>query len=205
MKKVLVIVEGDGEVKAAPHLVRRVLTEVCGHFDRQIETHRRKGIDHLRANDWANLKRYLAAAYLENMPVLWMLDCDDDCAVKVVNELHAQAKALGIQQPLAFCLWVREYETMFLYDHQNVALKLGIPEFAAPQVPEDRRGAKELLSAAMPRGRAYKERIDQLPLTAVVDLNRLRNSYRSYRHFENAIKWLVDQTGPSLYPLRGDG
>lgn len=203
MKKLLLVVEGESDVSAAPHLMRRVLSDVCGRYDCQVETHRRKDIAHLRANDWANLKRYLLAAFLEEMPVLWMLDCDDGCAVTIVGEMYRQAALVGVRQPLVFCLWVREYETMFLYDPRNVAKKLGIPEFVSPQVPEQKRGAKELLSAAMPRGHAYKERFDQLPLTAVLDLDRLRNNYRSYRHFENAVKWLVDQSEPSLYPMRG--
>lgn len=60
-----------------------------------------------------------------------------------------------------------------------------------PENPEAIRGAKEWLSKAMPSGYAYKETVHQVKLSAVVDLDCLRESSASYRHLEKSILSLV--------------
>ena len=52
MQQLLIIVEGQGEVQAAPVLIRRFLENDLGIYGCQIDTHRRHGLDHLRANNW---------------------------------------------------------------------------------------------------------------------------------------------------------
>lgn len=202
MSRILLIVEGDGEVEAAPVLARRVLRELYGIYNWSFETHRRRDIAHLKANQWANFRRYLEAAFIEGVPILWMLDCDDGCVIELVREMQTQARNVSIRQPLAFCMWVKEYETMFLYDPACLRQRLAIPDFQAPVKPDGKRGVKEPLNSQMPSGRCYKERLDQPALSAKVDLGKLQSEYRSFQHFAKSLHWLVHQNMPDLYPLR---
>jgi|SRR3990172_1361700 len=203
MPKLLLIVEGDGDVVAIPTLARRVLGEFYGIYDWNFETHRRKDMAHLVANDGANFKRYLQAALHEEMPILWTIDCDDGCAVRNGCILSSYAQQIGVFQPMAFSFWVREYEAIFLYDPDTVKSKLGIqPQELAGDLSQ-RRGVKELISSLMPRGKKYKERIDQPALTANINLELPKANYRSFQHFEKALHWLTQQRVPALYPLRG--
>ncbi|MEW6332168.1 MAG: DUF4276 family protein [Pseudomonadota bacterium] len=202
MHELLLVLEGHGEVQAAPVLVRRVLGELHGIYPHKIETHRRGGLAHLRANDWAHFRRYLPVAFMERMPVLWMVDNDEGvCARTLLQEMYKHAKSTGIQQRLAFCFWYREYETMFLYDPANVAKMFGIENFVVPNNPDDSRAAKGIISRAMPSGYAYKETINQSQLSAVIDLELVRNRYKSFQHFERALKWLAADSAPEIYPL----
>lgn len=203
MKRIILIVEGHGEVVAAPLLARRVLEELYGIYDWTFETQRRNDIAHLRARGWESFKRYLAAAFNESAPILWMLDCDDGCALELVRELHQESQAVSIRQPLAFCLWVREYETMFFFDPENVGRKLGVEHLNIPNPPESRRSAKEFLGEQMPYDKAYSPRLEQPAITAIIDLHKVQEGYRSFKHFEKALLWLIQQDSAGLYPLQG--
>ena len=203
MPSILIIVEGEGDREAAPLLCRRLLGELHGAYDWSFVTHRRGSIANLKANNYAHFRRFLQAGYKEGMPILWMLDNDEnDCARFLVTEFYEHVNSIGVQQPLAFCLWTREYETMFLYDPEFVATKLGIQKLSIPDSPENRRGAKELLSKQMPRGHGYKETVNQPALTAGISLERLKENYGSFQHFERALIWLTQRARPELYPLR---
>jgi hypothetical protein len=202
VSRILLVVEGEGEVSAAPILARRVLGELYGIYEWDFEVQRRKDIEHLRARGWEHFKRYLAAAFHEKLPILWMLDCDDGCAIEHLKELYEQARAVGVRQPLAFCFWVREYETMFLYDSEGVGRKLEIDQLSVPNPPESKRSAKEHIDAQMPADRSYSPRIEQPALTAILSLQKVRERYRSFQHFENALNWLIQQSDPGLYPMR---
>lgn len=203
MPSILIIAEGEGDIASAPVLCRRLLGEFYGNYEWTFVTHRRGGISHLRGSSCANFKRFLQAGFMERMPILWMLDNDENiCARTLIQEFYDQAAAVGVQQPVAFALWTREYETMFLYDPEFIAAKLGIPDIDIPEEPESRRGVKELLNKQMPTGFGYKERINQPSLTAGVNLVKLRENYESFQHFERALLWLTKQERPELYPLR---
>ncbi len=203
MKRILLVVEGDGEVQAAPILARRVLHELHNGYEWDFDLHKRKDIAHLQANEWSNLRRYLAAAFNENMPILWMLDCDDGCPVDHARQFYSQVRNVELRQPLAFVFWVREYEAMFLYDRETLANKLDVRKFSdIPEKPEVRRDVKGWISAQLPSGRTYKPMVDQAALSASVDLKKLSKGYHSFRHFERALLWLTHQQIPSLYPLK---
>ena len=53
----------------------------------------------------------------------------------------------------------------------------------------------------MPSGYAYKETINQSQLSAVIDLALVRSRYKSFQHFERALRWLASDNIPDIYPL----
>jgi hypothetical protein len=203
MKELLLVVEGHGEVSAAPLLVRRLLAERLDIHYCDIETQRRRDIGHLRARDWVNFRRYVDAAYNEERPILWLLDCDDDCAKEIVHELTQQVATTNPRQPIAFALLPCEYETMFLYDIE--AAKDSLPIAAAvagPDNPKNIRGAKGWLDRHMPPGQIYKETVDQVKVTSRLNFELLEREYRDFRHLVSALRWLSRQTHPLVYPLK---
>ena len=202
MNRLLLIVEGQGEQGAAPVLARRVLHELHEKYEWVIpRPHRRWGIKQLQSNNWEKLKRFLSVAFKEEAPVLWMLDCDDGCAIEWMKEIYAALAGVPLKQPLAFALWIREYEAMFLYDFDCTKTQLDIRSDCEPLAePDAKRGVKDWISNQMPKNRIYKETIHQEALTGRIDLPGLRD-YRSFRHFEKALLWLTEQTQPALYPF----
>lgn len=206
MPSLLLVVEGYGEVDACKALVRRILAERYGIHTWNLEVHRRGGIDHLKGRAWTNFERYLLAAYKEQMPILWAVDNDaGDCASSLVAGFYDRINKVGIRQPTAFCFWKREFETMFLYDPAAIARRLGIENMVPKENWEDLRGVKEHLNKHLPRGRCYKETIDQVAITALLDLEKVASGYGCFRHFERVLLWLIQQTKPALYPLQSAG
>ncbi len=199
----LLVVEGDGDVTAAPVLARRVL-QAQGIYDWTFpRPQKRRDIAHLRGKQWSNFSRYLQAAFCEEMPILWLLDCDDGCALHQLRDFQQQAESVGVRQPLAFGFWVREYECLFVADLKTTGEKLGIKTFKnVPADPEAKRGVKEWLSRQMPKGTIYKETLEQEKLSAAINLDKLRAHSRSFRHFEQALLWLIRQSSADLYPIR---
>ena len=143
MTKLLLVVEGPGDVGALPILARRVLQEELEIFDWTVDTHRRRDLTHQRANNWAHFRRYVEVAHTENCPIVWTIDCDDDCAWNVAHEMVRIVEGMRPRQPFAVAFWVREYESLFLSDHETTRGILGLLEgVAAPLGPESIRGAR---------------------------------------------------------------
>ena len=203
MPRLLLIVEGEGDVYAAPVLLRRVLNQYFERYDFEIVTHRRHDLSHLRANDWANFKRYLEAAHAENCPIIWMLDCDDGCALEWLKQIYKLVALMKLRQPLAFVFWVREYEVIFIYDLEAIKVKLNIQEIHdVPEKPEAKRGVKEWICDQLPRGFSYRETIDQEAITAVVDLGKIFAKSGDFEHLVKVVSWMINDPKPEIYPSR---
>jgi hypothetical protein len=200
MNRLVLIVEGHGELRAGPLLVRRILEE-HGEYGWTIDVQRRHDLAHLRGRGWGNFERYLKTAYGSGAPILWMLDCDDACVKDILGEFVTKANDIGIRQPLAFAFWEKEFEVIFLYEAALLGRRFGLSgTLELPERPASVRGAKEWISALLPKGRSYKETIDQEKLTAGVGLSLLRDRDPSFQHLEKALLWLVQAKKPELYP-----
>ena len=194
MKKVLPIVEGDGDVAAVPVLLRRIL-QVHSEFEVQVlPPHKRGELPKVKAN----FERFFKAAALEGVPVLCVLDFDcANCVDVVKDELELKQQANAIHPLIGFeaCFIVKEYESFFLWD--EVGTRKVLPSTAKgtvfPANPEEIRGAKEWLSRAQPSGIAYKPTVHQAKLAAAVDLNILRVKSPSYQRLESALLRLIQQ------------
>ena len=201
MTELVVIVEWTGDESATKLLVRRLLQERLGVFDVNPIIQRRNGVAHLKAKGWEKLRRYLQAAFCEEAPVLWLFDSEDECPVHLLKEIAGTMEDIDVRFPLAFGLWYREFETMFMYCPECIEDRYGvdIPGDAIPEPPERIRGAKEWISKQLPKGQIYKESIDQEKMVANLDLQKL-NAYRPFVHLESSIRWLLNQAEGRLYP-----
>ncbi|MDD2774720.1 MAG: DUF4276 family protein [Gallionella sp.] len=191
MKKLLAIVEGEGDLKAVPELLRRILHH-HQHFEVEVLAHKRGDLPKIHAN----FENVFKMAIKEDAAILLLIDfdCKDcDCVVKSAAPFYEKALALRPEWPFKVSFMVKEFETLFLADRDATRKILkDIPEVTAfPSSPESVRGAKEWLSKAMPSGIAYKETVHQVKIVSQLNLNHLRERSPSYRHLEKAVLALV--------------
>jgi hypothetical protein len=177
------IVEGDGEVRALPVLLRR-LAESRGIFDIRIPAPIRVHRDQfMRRDEEFRRKLLLAAAKADGGTVLILLDADDDCPVTLAAGLNRRALEVLGEVIVAVVVPQREYEAWFLAAAGSLAGKRGLQEdLVAPMNSDAVRNAKGWLSERMSNGR-YHEVSDQPAMSAVLDIDEALAASRSFRKF----------------------
>lgn len=198
MRRLLMIVEGHGEVRSMPVLVRRIL-ERHERFDVQLLPAQRKGEYPSVIRQFHN---YFLAAIKEEAAILWVMDFDAKeyyCPYREADGLIQRAHELRPGWPLKVAFLVKEYEALFLHDEKATrAIFPDIPRKTPfPASPETIRGAKEWLSAQRPKGSAYKETVHQEKITARLDLDLLRAKSRDFAHLERSVLALIDAPVPA--------
>ena len=193
--KIVAIVEGDGDERAVPKLIRRVLWEHLHRYDIVVSKAKNaRGKPGLLKR----VDQFLQYALLDQCDaILVIIDADNECPHRRASSIADQATALKLGVPVAVVCAKAEYETWFICNltesaGQDIRKYLEIPQFViAPSAVEEIRGAKEWLSERMPRNRAYQETSDQEPLTYHIDLELTLNGSRSFRRLCHAIEELV--------------
>lgn len=210
-KKLVLLVEGAGDVAAVPVLVKRLLTEY-GAWDTvrlDPDPMRVGGIGGLVANDFAKWRDYLAAAGKSRRPdgLLMVLDGDAKkflnqpfCVRDAAAELSKRALPLGAGQTFSTALVfaVKEFESWLIAGLEPLAGRqlqdgaLVIPP-VLPSLPpnlEESRDAKEWLRTAIS---SYRATIHQSVLAKAIDLGAVRQrKLRSFIRLESALRGLVD-------------
>lgn len=186
---VVSIVEGDGEVRALPALLRRFpqwrATAVFPNVVAPIRVRR----DRFLNND----EEFRRQAMLAGMKcqrsgwVLILLDADDDCPVTLAEAIYRRFHALLPHIRVSVVIAKHEYEAWFIAAAPSLAGKNG---FCVPRTlpaAESVRGAKEWISKCLPRGQKYHEVNDQEAFSAVLDLQLAYDNSRSFRRL--ASEW----------------
>lgn len=183
MTTIACIVEGDGEVRALPVLLRR-LAESRGIFDLRIPPPIRVHRDQfIRRDEEFRRKLLLATAKSDGGTVLILLDADDDCPVSLAVDLTRRALEVSGKSAVLAVVAQREYEAWFLAAAGSLAGKRGLQEGLAAATDSDAvRNAKGWLSERMPKGR-YHEVSDQPALSALFDIEQALAGSRSFRKF----------------------
>ena len=190
---IIAIVEGRGEVRAAPGLIRRILGERLGRYDIS-------RISAMRANGKSdlvnNLELRLGIAMIERPDaILVLVDADDECPVEVVGSLVDRVSALNLRVPVAVVCAKSEYETWFISSlsegtGEGIRERLAIASSVnAPENVEDIRGAKEWLRNHTPQGQRYKATLDQEGLTYHIDMDLTHRRSRSFSFGGCATRW----------------
>ena len=208
---IVIIVEGDGEVEAAPGLIRRILWERLCRYD----ISRIKSMPtNSKSNLWRRFERFLEYAIGEDPDaILVLVDADDDeCPVEEARDLANRAAALNLGVPAAVVYAKSEYETWFISSlsegtGEGIRARLGIASSVnAPEDVEDITAAKGWLERRMPRDQGYKETSDQEPLTQHIDMDLTYRRSRSFRRLCHAVEELVEAINGSeavVTPARG--
>ncbi|MXZ23971.1 MAG: hypothetical protein F4Y80_03720 [Caldilineaceae bacterium SB0665_bin_21] len=108
---IVAIVEGPGDRKAVPDLVRNILW-ACNHFEipvsRAIQTGGKPSL--LR-----KFEQYLRYAVVEGCKaILVLLDADEECPREKAADLARKAMELNLNVPVAIVYAKQEYETWFI-------------------------------------------------------------------------------------------
>lgn len=183
MSVIVPIVEGDGEVKALPLLLRRI-AEAQGRFDltvaKPIRVHRDR---FLRRDEEMRRILVLAEQKAAGGTVLVLLDADDDCPVVLARDVAERANSILHAARLAVVIAQREYESWFLAAAESLAGRRGLPtQLDWPPNSETIRDAKGWLGERI-RGGGYHPVSDQPGLTQLLDVELAKSRSRSFRKF----------------------
>jgi hypothetical protein len=101
-----------------------------------------------------------------------LLDADDDCPAVLGPQLFVRLSNVISDLPLSVVLAKCEYEAWFLAAANSLRrLPIVRKDAEPPPEPEEIRGAKEYLTRALlVPGGVYSETVDQVSLTAEMDL-----------------------------------
>lgn len=189
------IVEGHGEVRALPVLLRRIAAEI------EPGAHLWMPPPH-RINRF-NRSRLLRPGMLEEVVqaqgdrvtgaggVLLLIDADEDCPAELGPRLLGRAQAARPDRKVAVVLANREFEAWFLAAASSLAGHRGLPGvLVSPPDPEVIRGAKEWLGSKMP-GKPYKETSDQAAFAAVFDMKAARQKSPSFDKYWREAERLI--------------
>ena len=181
------IVEGHGEVKAIPVLIRR-LQGIAEYYDfLDIQSPIRITADAFL--DSKKLSKYLEMAIAdreERHLVLLLRDADDKCPVELASAILGAAAGLRMVDVLVVIAKC-EYESWFIAAAPSLAGKRGLPDdLSTPENHQLIRGAKEWLSSKMGQRRSYGETVDQPAFSELMDLDMARAN-PSFRRFHDRV------------------
>lgn len=191
------VVEGHGEVKAAPVLLRRLIGEAQAWevgVNRPIRRNRSQLIQK------ADLEQTVRLARLQPNcgGILILFDGDDDCPAKLGPRVQQWAAAVSGGVPCEVVMPHREYEAWFLAAIESLRGQRGIKPEADPHpAPEIPRGAKEQLEARM-RGGSYIETTDQPAFSAQFSLTAAYSRCRSFRKLTKSFGVLLHEAGRDI-------
>ncbi|MBI4625041.1 MAG: DUF4276 family protein [Verrucomicrobia bacterium] len=191
--KIYPIVEGHGEVEAAPVLLRRLLAEArCQGIG--VGRPIRRTQSQLRSKEGIQAGVRLALLQPECAAVVILFDGEDDCPKELAASVRAWARDAAGGKPCDVVIAYREYETWFLAALESLRGQYGIPRNAtAPADPESKRDAKGALEEFMPADRAYSETGDQPAMSAAFDMGLAHRRNRSFRKLVKAVGELLVQ------------
>jgi hypothetical protein len=176
------IVEGHGDVRAVPFLLRRIQQSVRPDLTLNVLRPWRIGRCKLvRPGEIERTVQLAARKAPSPRAILILVDADDDPPCILGPGLLARAREARRDVPIGVVLAKREYEAWFLAAIDSISGHRGLREDVAsiPQ-PESVRDAKGLLTSSMKGTRAYSEVLDQPALTAVFDMELARKRSDSF-------------------------
>src|SRR5262249_27090498 len=146
--KLGLIVEGHGEVEAAPALIRRVATAIVPSSSPEILPPLR--INKTKLKQPGELERaveLMARKVGSNGRILVLFDADDDCRATLGPELLERARAKRANLPIGVVIAKREFEGWFIASARALRGRRELPaDLEPPPNPETIRDAKGWLS-----------------------------------------------------------
>ena len=192
------IVEGQGDETSVPVLLRRLRDE-AQLWELEIGRPHRRRRTQLVRRDSLQAAVQVAALHEDCAGILVLFDADDDCPKDLGPTLEGWAREVSGQRPCAVVMANREYEAWFLASIEALRGYAGIlPDAASHSNPEAPRDAKGELERRMSRTVSYSATVDQVALTARLDLESAYRRCRSFRKLVNAFGSLATAAGVVL-------
>lgn len=209
----VLVVEGDGDRDAVPHLCRRVFPALdageCAPAPRPIMC---GDIPKLRRI--GELEKFIeyACKRPDGDSVILLVDCDDDCPYLVAKQFYSRLRKIAIRfhKKIAIGFMYREFETLFLYSLRELrqyypTYGWEIEEADYTREWSETRAAKGALNRFM-TNYYYKETRDQVRFVSAIDLEQVRSKCRSAEHLFRMLHWLLDETAEDwVYPHFPEG
>lgn len=176
------IVEGHGETQAVTLLIRRIAEEICLGVSAHVAEAYRVPKTRMLADDPSDLRRAVQLGALKirdgggGGAVLIVLDADDDCPVELADRLATVIARPDIE--IAVVIADHEYEAWFLAAAESLRSHRKVrKDCRSAEAPEAVRHAKQWLAnhVLLPNA-GYRETIDQVALTARLDLVEARRA-----------------------------
>lgn len=189
------IVEGHGDVKAVPILLRRIAAEMDPGIQLKISPPLRVPRDKLIKSGEIERSVDLAARKAQAQGgVVVLVDSEDDCPAQLGPQLLQRARQARSDVPVAVVLAKHEFEAWFLGAAESLRGKRGlVNDLAPPANPEAIRDAKGWLSDRMASGGKYRETLDQPALTADFDFSKCRTAARSFDKCQREVTKLLNE------------
>lgn len=182
MPTIIAIVEGAGEVRAVPTLIRRIVATVLPDVVVQVPSPIKVSRGVLLSD--GGLEKYVHLAARQSGPdggILVLLDADDDCPRDLAPRVLRRATKARKDRRIGVVLACKEYEAWFLAAADSLAGQREMDDGTrAPENPESIRNAKGWLTDRMPPGRAYKATRDQPAFSEMFDLDQARRRAPSF-------------------------
>ncbi len=193
------IVEGRGEVAAAPTLIHRIAKIRYPELEIRTPTPIRVSRDKVVKAGELERRVELAARKIGGQgAILILLDSDDDCPAELGPALLLRALEVRKDLPIAVVLAKYEFEAWFLAAAESLRGQRGLSNnLQSPNNPEAIRGAKEWLSQRMEGTGTYKPTVDQPKLTSRFDLNEARRAH-SFEKCYRDIVYLIEELRKSV-------
>lgn len=182
-RRIAAVVEGHGEVKAVPILLRRI-AEDLGVYDCEIRTPHRIGRDHMTGAKMVSAVRIQRAVVGEDGLVIVLYDSDDDEPEATIEATITALRSASCDA--AVFVAVREFESWLLADIESLRGSDSIRDDASfdddPERPRDAAGRLEDLMTE-----SYKKTLHQARFRARLDLQRAAEASPSLRRFIDGV------------------
>ena len=195
MTRIASIVEGHGEVKALPILLRRIALSLSPHSP--IEALRPNRVKRQLIVSPGELERYVELAARQTGPdgaILILLDADQDFPADLAIDLLRRARAARSDRRIRAVLAKMEYEAWFIAATTSIARRYG-SDVRPPPDPEAISDAKGWLGRNVLRGATYHPTRHQPTFTAAFDLNAARAAPSFDKLWRDVISILHEPQG----------
>jgi hypothetical protein len=128
------IVEGHGEVLAAPALIRHIARVAGFHAFIKCEVRRVPKSQLLQPGELERAVEALTRQIGRRHPLLVLLDADDDCPKDLADKLKARCHAKHADVTISIVIAKKEYEAWFLAAARSLAGQCGLAE----HLPDER-------------------------------------------------------------------
>lgn len=187
MKNIFLIVEGHGEVRALPVLIRRILYEYIERYEWNVMLPYRISRSRIVKFDEDLYSAVcLGVQKIGADPpgaILILIDADSDCPVTLSKQFQKFIVERAVDGPVAFVVANREYESWFLASADTMQHHGAIQDNASrPDNSEEIRDAKGYFSRQiMKPGTTYAETIEQEKFSALIDIATVQRRSRSFQ------------------------
>lgn len=188
------IVEGHGEVKAVPVLIRRIAWDLYPDITIIVETPIRAPRYQVVKDGELESRIELAAQKIKGQgAILIILDSEGDCPAHLGPTLLERASQTRKDIPIAVVIAKNEFEGWFLAAADSLRGKRGLKgDITSPNNPEGIRDAKRWLSQRMEDNKTYRETTDQPALAAQFDFEQARKSDSFDKCYRDIVRLLEE-------------